>query len=371
MTGLRIIEGGIAAPLGFKAGGVKNLALIYSNVPCICAGIFTTNKITAAPVKLTSKRLKKAKGITQAIIANSGNANCSTGSKGLEDAKAMAKVAASGLGIDENLTLVASTGIIGKPFPIREIEKNIPYLIKTLSKQGSRNAAKAIMTTDTKPKEMAVRFKIKGRDVTIGGIAKGAGMISPNLATMLAFITTDACIEQKTLRKLLKIAADKSFNCITVDGCMSTNDTVLIMANGLANNPCIRKDSRFCDALTYVCSQLSKMIIEDAEGATKFIEVYVQGAKNYKQAKIAANTVANSNLVKSAVFGEDKNTGRVIAAIGASGIDVDGDRLKVDISPLKNKKVRIDIDIMMGKGKAYIWTSDLSTEYVRLNARYN
>lgn len=371
MSSFKAMAGGITAPLGFKASGIKNLALIYSEVPCICAGMFTTNKITAAPVKLTRQRLIKKDALAQAIIANSGNANCSTGNKGLEDAKAMAKTASVGLGINEEMVLVASTGIIGKPLPVRKIERDIPAIVKNLNKNGSRNAATAIMTTDTKPKELAVRLKIGGRPVTIGGIAKGAGMISPELATMLAFITTDACVEQKPLKDVLKTAVDKSFNCITVDGCMSTNDTVLMLANGLAGNPSVRKNSAFTDALNYVCAQLARMIIEDAEGATKFIEIDVRGAKNYKQAKTAGLAVANSNLVKSAIFGEDANFGRVIAAIGASGIKVSEKRLKIRLSPLKNKKVYINIALGIGRGTACVWTSDLSPRYVKVNARYN
>lgn len=374
-------SGGITAPVGFLASGIhsgikrtgKDIALIYSEIPCIASGLFTTNKASAAPVKLTKERIKK--GIAQAIIVNSGNANCMTGKRGMKDAKLIGKIVSSNLKMNESSVLIASTGVIGRPLPVKKIERNIPILIKRLSRDGGNDAALAIMTTDTKPKEIAVKINTGKDGFTISGIAKGAGMIYPHLATMLAFITTDALIEQTALTYALKTAVNISFNSITVDGCMSTNDMVLVLANGLAKNHLISIENRafkmFCEGMNYVCLQLAKRIIQDAEGSTKFVTIRVEGANSYSQAKRVAMAIANSNLVKASIFGEDHNRGRIMAAVGSCGMNLDIENVSVRLNSFKKDDINIIVDLNRGECKATVYTSDLSPEYVRLNARYN
>ncbi|HOX54863.1 MAG: bifunctional glutamate N-acetyltransferase/amino-acid acetyltransferase ArgJ [Candidatus Omnitrophica bacterium] len=367
-------------PIGFKAEGIscgikrsgkKDLALIYSDSVATAVGVFTTNKIKAAPVIITAQHIKN--GRAQAIIANSGNANCMTKAKGLNDAKAMASSVAKVLNIKTSDVLVASTGIIGKPMPIDKIKTGISYLTKKINKNGLNNVAAAIMTTDTAPKKVSVKVAVGGKSLTITGIAKGAGMIAPNMATMLSFIVTDAAIPSQALKKLLKESVDNSFNSITIDACMSTNDMVLVLANGKARN--MKLDGadlkEFSQALSYVFLELAKKIVKDAEGATKFVQINVSGAKNDKIAKTLAFAVANSNLLKTAIYGENRNLGRIFAALGQTGINIIEDKIKVNCSSLKKKNIKIDINLGMGKSEATVYTSDLSEEYVRINARYN
>jgi len=358
---------------GIKRPGKLDLALIYSSAPARAACVFTANKIKAAPILVNKEHLKKSKTF-QAVIVNSANANCFTGSRGLKDARATAVSLAAYLGIKKESVLVNSTGIIARPLPLDKIKKAIPALIEQLSEQGMDKAKLAIMTTDTFAKEIGVKFNIGKEEVTVCGIAKGAGMIAPNMATMLAFIFTDADISQAALKKALGRAADSSFNCITVDGCMSTNDTVAVLANGLAKNSRITGGASFdlfVNALHLVCLELAKMVVRDAEGGTKFIRIEVKGASSVKDAKAAALSIANSNLVKTAIYGQNPNFGRIASAVGASGITVREEDLKIKVSPLEKKEVNIVVGAGKGKGSAVVYTSDLTPEYIKINAEYN
>ncbi|MDD5432620.1 MAG: bifunctional glutamate N-acetyltransferase/amino-acid acetyltransferase ArgJ [Candidatus Omnitrophica bacterium] len=370
-------------PLGFKANGIhsgirKNgkldLALFYSLKPAKASCLFTANSILAAPVVVCKKYLKQAKTF-QAIIANSGNANCFTGKQGLKDAYDMSCFAADDLGIEPKSVLVASTGIIGKKLAIKEIKSGVPILIKGLSQSGIDKAKKAIMTTDKFSKEITVKLNIGNKSITICGIAKGAGMISPNMATMLCFIFTDANIKQGALNAALKLAVDNSFNCITVDGCMSTNDSVMVLANGEAGNAEINGGENlklFTKALSTVCLELAKMVVKDGEGATKFIQINVNKAQSVSEARSVAINIANSPLFKTAMFASSPNIlGRIVAAVGASGAGVVEDKLEIKYSPLKKKEIRIDVILNKGKNSATVYTSDLSYEYVKINAEYN
>lgn len=372
----------ICSPIGFRASGIAcglkksgrlDLGLIYSIAPAIAYGMFTKNKFAAAPVIVTKKHLKARKA--QAVIVNSGNANCFTGPKGLAVANLTTKAIAKLLGLKDNEVLVGSTGIIGKKLDFDKIRKALGSLINSLSEKNGHKFALSIMTTDTRPKELVVRFKIEGRTVTIGGTAKGAGMIAPDMATLLTFITTDAAIEYRALKRALGCAVNDSFNNITIDGCMSTNDSVVILANGLAKNRIITVGSKsffaFSKALKEICLGLSKMIVRDAEGATKFITIKVSGALNNKQAKKAALQIANSDLFKTALYGQNPNMGRVVAAVGASGVKVKEGLLGVIYSPLKNKNVELCVDLKVGKGSTTVYTSDLTPEYIKINAEYN
>ncbi len=369
-------------PLGFQASGVAcgikkskkpDLALFYSQIPAKASCKFTTNTMLAAPVKLSKQHLKGLKDF-QAIIANSGNANCFTGESGLRAADETAKAIAKVLGLGKEEVLVASTGIIGKQLPLDKIKKGIPSLAKGLSLNGISKAKLAILTTDTFAKEITVKFKVGEKMVTICGVAKGAGMIAPNMATMLAFVLTDANITQKALDKALGKAVDNSFNCITVDGCMSTNDSVMLLANSAAGNRLIDADKGihlFAQALQIVCLELAKMIVKDAEGASKFIEIKVDQAKTFYEARKIALSIANSNLFKAAIFGENPNFGRIVAGVGASGVDVREKDLKMKVSPLNKKEIKVNISINRGKASATVYTSDLTPEYIKINAAYN
>ncbi|MEA3560641.1 MAG: bifunctional glutamate N-acetyltransferase/amino-acid acetyltransferase ArgJ [Candidatus Omnitrophota bacterium] len=400
MPNIMPVKGGITAPKGFKAGGIncglkkrgRDLALIYSDVPAEAGGVFTTNKFPAAPIKISKRNLKY--GSIQAILINSGNANSCTGKRGLSAANKLARATALKLGINDKSVLLASTGIIGKFLDVAKIQKSIPGLIKQLSYNGSSPAARAIMTTDTVCKEIAVRLKIGSRPVTIGAIAKGAGMLAPNLATMLVFITTDVNISKPVLNAALKESAANSFNLITIDGEMSTNDTVFILANGLAQNrKIVKRNSGFLifqNGLDFVTRALAEMMVNDGEGVTKFIEIIVKGGRSKNDVKQAAFKIANSPLVKTALGGEDPNWGRVAASLGDSGISftqdlVDlyfgdvkvfskGEPVTADKKRLKNvlagKKIRILINLNLGKYQTAVWTGDLSAEYVRINRGY-
>jgi len=369
---------------GIKKSGKLDLALFYSKTPATAACLFTANSIKAAPLLLNKLYLKKG-GSVRAIIVNSGNANCFTGQAGIKDAEEVvgATVAALnnvGTGLKpvptmirkENI-LINSTGIIGKRLPVPKIKASLPRLVKGLSSQGISAAQKAIRTTDTFDKAVTVKFNIGTKSVSICGVAKGAGMIAPNVATMLVFILTDAAISRGALIKALSSAADKSFNCITVDGCMSTNDSVMMLANGVsgARIQSGKSLSLFKQALDEVCRTLAKLIVRDGEGISKFIEIKVSGAKNFKAARQAALSVANSNLFKTAVYGENPNFGRIAAAIGACGIEVKEQDLLIKLGPLGKKDVHVDVSLGRGKGSAVVYTSDLTPEYIKINAAYN
>lgn len=378
-------------PCGFKANGVSagikhhgrsDLALIYSDVKCKAVGLFTSNKIQAAPIKVCKEHLRKSRYF-YAVLVNSGNANCFTGRKGIEIVRSSAQFLSKNLGIETKQILVASTGIIGKILPLDKIKKAIPDLVRGLTENGLNKAALAIKTTDTFAKKITTRLNIGNKTVIISGIAKGAGMIAPDLvypkhtraATMLCFLMTDADITQRALKKAIERSAESSFNSITVDGCMSTNDTLLILANGKAKNPLIdignEYFNRFSKALNQLCAGLAKMIVRDAEGATKFIQINVKGAESIEDAKKVALAIANSSLFKTAIYGENSNWGRVIAAVGSSGVDIKEEDLKIRFSSLSKENISLVVDLNRGKYCAVIYTSDLSPEYVKINAEYN
>jgi len=369
-------------PAGFLANGVScgikrkaklDLALFYSEIPAKASCKFTTNKIIAAPLVLCKKYLKANKQF-QAIIVNSGNANCFTGRDGLADAEESSRTLARASGIKKEAVLVSSTGVIGKRLPLGKIKKSIPELVAGFSVAGIDKAKKAIMTTDTFVKEISVKFNVGGKVVTICGVAKGAGMIAPNMATMLSFILTDANITQKALNRALADCVEKSFNCITVDGCMSTNDSVIMLSNGAAGNSLIDTGKNFIafvNALRIVCLELAKMIIRDAEGASKFIQIKIKKAKSFQEAKKCALAIANSNLFKAAMYGENPNFGRIAASVGASGVDVKERDLKFKVSSLKKKNIFVDVSLGRGKSCATVYTSDLTPEYIKINAEYN
>jgi len=354
--------------------------------------MFTTNRIMGAPVLVSRENVKH--GIARAIVANSGNSNVCNGEEGLASALMMTEETARALTIDSSEVLVASTGVIGRKFPIEKVLKGIPKAVKNLSREGSSMAARAIMTTDTISKETAVEIDIGGVTVKIGAIAKGAGMICPTMATMFCFITTDAAIELPALKKALRSAVDTSFNCITVDGDMSTSDTVLVLANGKAGNSLLKSRSKaidaFTEALTEVCLRMAKLLIKDGEGATRLVTIRITGAASREDARQVGLAIANSPLVKTAFFGSDPNWGRIICAVGYSGVPVDehlvsiainnvtlferGKALPMDEGNMKMRmskpEINIDIDIGMGWAEKVIYTSDLSYEYVKINAEY-
>ncbi len=372
----------VILPLGFKANGVAcglkksgklDLALIYSEFPALASVKFTTNSIIAAPLVVCKKHLLQAKKF-QAVLVNSGNANCFTGKSGIKDAQATADYAAKELRIASSSVLVNSTGIIGKKLDIAKIRQAIPELAGGLSGPGIHKAKKAIMTTDTFTKEAAISLKIGGKVVHICGIAKGAGMIAPHMATMLCFIMTDADIAKGALDSSFLAAVENSFNCITVDGCMSTNDTVLILANAAAGNKVISGGKDLCvfsKALETICLKLAKMVVKDAEGATKFIQIDVCQAKDFNEARMVALNIANSALFKTAVFGENPNFGRVAAAVGASNIKIKEEQLKIKLGSLKGKQVKLTVSLSQGKAKCTVYTCDLTPEYIKINAQYN
>ncbi len=379
-----------AAKAGIKYPDRYDLALIYSKKPAQIAGVFTTNQIKAAPVKICMKRIKS--GVGQAIILNSGNANACTGKKGIEDALIITEKLAEKLTINKEHVYPLSTGVIGMEMPIEKIITAIDELVSGLGKFEPLQVAKAIMTTDTFPKISYRQIKSGSHVVTVLGICKGAGMIAPNMATMLCVILTDAKIQSPELKLFLKNAVAQTFNCITVDGDMSTNDTVIMLANGESDCRIEKKTSlwgQFRDALNEVCLELSKMIVKDGEGATKFITVNVKGAKTAQDAKKIAKTVANSPLVKTAFYGEDPNWGRIIAAVGYAGVPIKEEKIEISINniilfdkgiptlrenelenALKEQEIDIQINLNLGKAEARIYTTDLSEEYVRINSAY-
>ncbi|MDI6786185.1 MAG: bifunctional glutamate N-acetyltransferase/amino-acid acetyltransferase ArgJ [bacterium] len=398
---MNTLKEGVTAPQGFLASGINcgikekkfDLALIYSKIKATTACLYTTNKLKSAPIVVTKEHLWKNKKAS-AIIINSGNANTCNGIKGIKDAKAMAVTIASYLNFQEKEVLVASTGIIGTPLPIKRITRGTKELVNKLSENGGHDAALAIMTTDTVPKEYSCRFKINNKVVTIGGMCKGAGMIHPKLATTLAFITTDISINYKLLKEALKNSVAKSLNLISIDGDTSPNDMVAILANGKAlNDRIVQKDNnfyKFQKALDEVLINLAQMIVRDGEGATKFIKLHIKNAKNYSQAKKVAFAIANSPLVKTTFFGEDLNWGRIINAIGYSDTYLDINKvdiylgnilivkncLKVSFHKnklkkiLQEKEIYLKIDLHEGEKELTIWTTDLSLDYVKINSCY-
>ena len=381
---------GSSVAAGIKSGGGRDLSLIFSEVPARAAGVFTTNRFQAAPVVLDLERMSGR--CVQSIIANSGNANAATGEEGYRDAVAMSKAVSDRLGIDDGLVLVASTGIIGERLPLEKIVGAVDPLVEGLSADGIPAAAEGIMTTDRFPKVAWRRCSVGGKEITVCGIAKGAGMIEPNMATMLSFVLTDADIDQDCLDGVFRESAGRSFNAISVDGCMSTNDTALILANGVACNSSIDATSSgltaFRDALFPVMESLARDIVRDGEGATKLIEIVVDTAKTVDDARKVAYAIARSNLVKTAFFGEDPNWGRIISAAGSTGVPFSTTALDLSIEHVllfKNgrgvagreaaevmKKDTIQVLVRLGMGDASfrVYASDLSHEYVDINALY-
>ena len=362
-----------AIACGLKKSGKLDLALFYSVLSAQAKAMFTTNQMAAAPVKVCREHLKRA-GSFRAIIANSGNANCFTGKRGLKDARETAKLLALELKIKKESILVGSTGVIGKPLDFAKIKNGLPELVKKLSPGGIDLAKKAIMTTDKFAKQISIKFKLGSQDITVCGVAKGAGMIAPDMATMFAFIFTDAFIAAPLLARALKGAVNDSFNCVTVDGCMSTNDTVIVMANGAAKNKLIKNGRGgilFQKAMNTVCLELAKMMVQDGEGASKFIEIRVEKASSVAEAKKAALAVANSNLFKTAIYGENPNFGRIVAAVGSCGIEVQEEKLKVYLGDLKKRNIRVKVSLGRGKAGCTVYTSDLTPEYIKINAAYN
>lgn len=399
------LAAGVTAPAGFAAAGIpagikshaardkKDMALIAADRSVVAAGVFTTNRIKAAPVLLCRRRLKKSRR-AQAVIINSGNANACTGKKGMADAESMAAITAGLLRINPALTLVCSTGTIGVPLPMEKIKRGIGLAVKNLARNGGSEAARAIMTTDTRPKQMAVRLRLGGKKVTIGAMAKGAGMISPKMATLLGFITTDAAVAPAALQEALSFAVEESFNRILVDGDTSTNDTILCLASGLAGNKTLTKQHPewkiFKSALTELCRKLAYMIVEDGEGVTKVVRLVVKGAQSRAEAEKVARAIARSPLVKTSWFGADPNWGRVICAIGYSGAEIIPEKISIDYNGrvavksgksaglppavlqkiIAGKEFTIGVNLHQGDASYAMLTCDCSLDYVRINADY-
>ena len=390
-------DGSVAAARGFKAAGIRagvkpgsdkeDIALVYSERAASGTAVYTTNRVYAAPIDVDREHL--GNGTAQAVVLNSGNANACTGEQGLADAQRMCQLVAEGLRLPAEEVLVCSTGVIGVPMPMEVIEKGIGEAVGALAEDGGAAAARAIMTTDTVPKSFAVELEIGGKTVRVGGMAKGAGMIAPNMATMLSVITTDAELPSDLLQEMLGKAVRRSFNCITVDGDMSTNDTVIVLANGAAGvalEAGTPEAETFYEGLEEVCRQLAR----DGEGATKLISIGVRRATNEAEARQVGLSVANSNLVKTAVFGNDPNWGRILCAAGYAGVELDPEQAEVSLcgteifkngagqpfdekelsAAMQSEEIPIEIDLAQGEAEAEIFTCDLSYEYVRINAEY-
>lgn len=393
---------GVTFAKGFTAAGVKagikksgnlDVAVIYTKTQAVVAGTFTQNKVAAAPVYVSKEVV--ATGTAHAIVANAGCANACTGQQGLDDAHKMAQIAADELGVNADDVIVGSTGVIGVNLPMDKLEAGIKDAVANLSADGSDNAGRAIITTDTHSKSVTCEFELSGKTVRMGAIAKGSGMIRPNMATMLCYITTDIAIDQALLQKAISGCVEKSFNMISVDGDMSTNDMVIVLANGEANNTKITEENAdyqiFFDKLMMLCTELAKQIAADGEGASKFLTINVKGAKSFADAKTVGMAIANSPLVKTAFFGEDPNWGRVICAVGYSGADMVPEKTVVKFGGItifangtgatydekalahvmKEKDIVIDIELNMGQEDATVWSCDLSYEYVKINGEYH
>ncbi|GHV81083.1 arginine biosynthesis bifunctional protein ArgJ [Spirochaetia bacterium] len=411
---MKEIAGGVCAPKGFLAGGIRcgikasatkrDLGLIYSEAPCTAAAMFTSNKVKAASVLVSREHLAETGGILRAVIANSGNANACTGEAGLSAARLMTRLAAVKLSAKHSITItdnevaVASTGVIGVPFPVGAVESGMDALIASMTDAGHDAALEAIMTTDVRKKDGAVELAIGGTTVCIGGMTKGAGMIHPNMATMLCFITTDAAISRDCLDRALRHCVRRSFNRLTVDGDTSTNDTVILMANGLAGNPPITAPGpeydRFTEALLSLCVKLTRAMARDGEGASRLVTITVRGAAEEAAAETLAKSVAASSLVKAACFGADANWGRVLCALGYAGVDLDPGTVDVSFACadgeipvcrggvpvpfseedakriLSGEEIEIRITVGKGPGEATAWGCDLTYEYVKINGDY-
>jgi len=403
---IKYIDGGVTAPNGFLASGIycglkksnlqKDLALIYSEVPAVAAGMYTKNKVKGAPIYITKEHLTNKKA--QAIIINSGNANTCNGDDGLHKAKKMTSLQAKELKLKTDDILVASTGVIGVPLNIDAIKDGIPLLTEKLSKEGFDDASSAIMTTDTFKKQLALEFYIGDKKVTIGSMAKGSGMIEPNMGTMLSFLTTDLSISPELLDEALKSSVTVTYNRVSVDGDTSTNDMILILANGLAENPTItEKDENydtFLKALTKLNTIMAKNIAKDGEGATKLLECQIIGANTEEDAVVLGKSVINSSLVKTAMFGSDANWGRILCALGYTKIDFDPEKVDVSFESssgsikvceagsslpfdedvakkiLSENEIIIKVNLFLGNYSAYVWGCDLSYEYVKINGDY-
>lgn len=399
------MTGGVTAPKGFLAGGLhcgvrasqmkKDLAMIYSQTPCTAAAVYTQNKVYGAPITVTKNNI--ANGMAQAMICNSGNAN-TCNADGVEKAEAMCQMTAEALGLSSQDIIIASTGVIGAVLPLEPIAKGIKELAPQLTTDGGALAAEAIMTTDTKAKEEAYTIEIGGKTVTIGAMAKGSGMIHPNMATMLGFLTTDAAISAPMLNKALKLAVDDTFNMVSVDGDTSTNDMVSIMANGMAENPVIEAEGAdfeaFLTVIKEICTSMAKKIAGDGEGATKLMECTVNGAPTKPLAKAIAKSIITSSLTKAAMFGADANWGRILCAIGYTEGDFQVDTISVDISSPKGsihvcengagvafdeevaknilveEEIHIQVELNQGEGTATAWGCDLTYDYVKINGDY-
>jgi len=396
-----IASGNVTSPRGFHAGatyaGIKrkasdvlDLGILFSEAPCVATALFTTNRIKAAPVVLSQQCLQSGRAL--AVVVNSGCANAFTGEQGLADAAEMAELAAKNIGVSPEDVLVASTGVIGQQLPMELIKAGIKQVV--LAVDGGRKLARAMMTTDTVPKQTAVAVRVGDSEFTIGGVAKGSGMIHPNLATLLCFLTTDAAVDIDFLKFSLLKAADVSFNMVSIDGDTSPNDMMLIMANGLAGNKPISQGSRQADAfqqaLDQLCIYLAKCVARDGEGATKLIEVTVSGAPSAAEARLAARAVVSSPLVKAAIHGGDPNWGRIMAAVGGSGVEVVESKIDLHIGNiclvkagcplffdkkelvrvLRSSEVPINLRLNLGTAIATAWGCDLSEKYVTINSRY-
>jgi glutamate N-acetyltransferase/amino-acid N-acetyltransferase len=386
-----ILASGVAA--GIKPSGKKDLALIHSPTPARSAAVFTANQVKGAPVLVSMEHARS--GAAQAILASSGCSNVCTGERGVKDAREMTRTVADLLRIPPTHVLIAATGVIGVPMPMDKVRTALPRLVKALSPQGGRAAAEAIMTTDTRPKEAALRVEVNGRSVTMGGIAKGVGMLEPHLATMFCFVATDAAVARGVLTGVLRRAVDRSFNRATVDSDQSTSDTVALLANGLAENRPVEVGGRglrqFAAGLDALLTRLARMLVADGEGATKLVAVTVRGAAGRRDALVAARSVANSPLVKTAINGADPNWGRIMMALGKSVARVDQDKVAIAFGDetlvergvlregvrlerireiMGGQEYEITIDLGLGRGEDRVWTCDLSEEYVRINGKY-
>jgi glutamate N-acetyltransferase/amino-acid N-acetyltransferase len=394
-------DGNVTTPKGFQAGGLHcgikrkrlDLGWIYSEVPAAAAGVYTTNLFQAAPLVVTQESIAVEKKL-QGILVNSGKANACTGELGLQNAYEMRKMFATEIGIEEHFAAVVSTGVIGEHLPMQKLQEGIATISEQKTTAQVEQFEQAILTTDTCTKHVGVQMEIDGKVVSIGGAAKGSGMIHPNMATMLGFVTTDVHIAQEDLWQALKQVTNKTFNMITVDGDTSTNDMVLVLANGMAGNQQLTKEhkdwDRFVQGLDIVCQDLAKKIARDGEGATKLIEVHVEGALNDEAAQAVGKSVIGSSLVKTAVFGTDPNWGRIVCAVGYSGQFLNPDQVKVSLGNitvvenglpvvfeedeakeyLEQENIQILVQLNQGPGKAVCWGCDLSYDYVRINASY-
>ena len=388
-----------AAAAGLKAGGALDVALLVSASSCATAGVFTRNVVRAAPVLYDQDLLSERPGRIRAVAMNARVANACTGADGLAAARAMAQAAEQAAGLPPRTALVLSTGVIGAPLPVPRVAEGLRQAASRLSPEGGTEAARAIMTTDTQPKHCAVRIESPGGTITVGGIAKGAGMIHPDLATLLGVLTTDAALEPATLAPLLRRVADRTFNAISVDGDTSTNDTVLFLANGASGVDPGRDGATwkaFEEAVHQVARTLALAIVQDGEGATKFVEIQVVGAPTEAAAREVGRTIARSALVKTALYGADPNWGRVLAAAGAAGVPFDPERLGLAVAAgedgdwltlaeggatahpdiarartiFQQQTIRLRLDLKVGRAEAMVWTCDLSPDYVRINAEY-